>query len=104
VNLGGRSALSPSRVAPALPYHPPPGSGITEPVHLPPSLKAEVVELLARALLRDARQFPDLTTGDVVAPSTGAPPRGSVDQASDQAKPRHVPAASRPRKPRRRPA
>jgi hypothetical protein len=30
------------------------------PAPLPPALKAEVVELLARALLRDARQFPDL--------------------------------------------
>ena len=53
------------------------GAGEVPASPLPPILRAEVVELLARALLADILPVPDLPTAREVATSADVPPRGS---------------------------
>jgi len=50
------------------------------PVYLTPKeAAAELVELLARALLADMRKYPDLPPANGLTPSTGAAPTRSED-------------------------
>ena len=48
----------------------------TRPAPLPADLEAEVIELLARALLADLVTRPNRAEGNGVAPVTVVPPRG----------------------------
>jgi hypothetical protein len=53
------------------------GKGPAGVILLPPDLRAELIELLASALLADMRKYPDLPMATDVTEASGVPPRGS---------------------------